>query len=86
MRDYAPLYLDMVNTNMTNLALKKKLLRKERDGKLYQGHLSQKLPIIISTAMKDTHQIDWPFQAPRWTSDKVITLEYFTQNTAQTEL
>lgn len=63
----------MVNTNMTNLALKKKLWGKEKGWKkLYQGHLSQKLPIIISTAMKDTHQIDWPFQAPRWTIDKVI--------------
>lgn len=44
---YAPLYLDTVNANVTKLGLKKKLLRKERDGNLYQGHLSQKLPLLF---------------------------------------
>jgi len=48
----------MVNTNMMHLALKKKLLRKERDGNLYPRPLESETAVTISGATKDTQQRD----------------------------
>lgn len=65
--------------------LKKETPEERKGWKTLPRPLKSETASATSTAVKDSHQTQWPFRAPRWNGDKVHASS-FTQFTAQTEL